>query len=194
VSVLLGPQRRRTLRSILGPVRLTALGCGIVGGLCSAGLTIALTVRAPDRDLAIRLYAASIAALVSIVLVRLLGVASRRSSEPGFVELLRPPERDADLSQTSLASIEQSLRFAASAAGDFHARLRPLLVELAENRLGDRGLRLSYPLHQERIEAILGPVAYDLVRYDRPAPGERFDPGVPIAHIEATIAAIEALS
>jgi hypothetical protein len=68
-----------------------------------------------------------------------------------------------------------------------HTQLRPLLVEVAEARLGRRGLRL------EDARDLLGPEAWELVRPDRPEPaddrGARLAPG----ELERMLDRLEAL-
>jgi hypothetical protein len=83
-------------------------------------------------------------------------------------DLERPP----DLERT-----ERLLSLAVTTAFDLHYRLRPILREVAEQRLADRrGLRLDAGGAQ--VEDALGDELWEIVRPDRVAPEHRFEPGV----------------
>jgi hypothetical protein len=72
-----------------------------------------------------------------------------------------------------------------------HTRLRPVLVDIAEARLARRGLRLDRDAEEAR--RLLGPVAWDLVRPDRPTPRGREAPGLPKRRLEEILDVMEAL-
>ena len=68
-----------------------------------------------------------------------------------------------------------------------HTQLRPLLVEIAEARLGRRGLRL------DGARDLLGPQVWELVRPDRPAPAVDRGGGIAPAELEAVLDRLESL-
>ena len=76
---------------------------------------------------------------------------------------------------SQLVRVERIVERAGESGLAAHTQLRPLLVEVAEARLGRRGLRL------EDARDLLGPEAWELVRPDRPEPaddrGARLAPG-----------------
>ena len=72
-----------------------------------------------------------------------------------------------------------------------HTRLRPVLSEIAEARLAQRGLRLDRDGEQARL--LLGPAVWELVRPDRPPPRRRDVPGIPSRRLEEMLDTLEAL-
>lgn len=195
MSGLVGPPtgavRRRLAR---GELRTTALHALVVALLASGGLAIALGVHAPRADLAGRTYAAALAACVLAVAVRGLGLAVAGRPGASFEELTARPSDEEWGPPAGLVSLELSVRLGASAAGDYHVRLRPLLTELARQRLAAKGVRLDAPRHRERAEALLGPEVYELVRPGAAPPEERFDPGPGAAALERVTATLEHLA
>jgi hypothetical protein len=195
VSGLVGPasrgDRRRQAR---GEVRNAALHAMVVACMFTAGLVLALSLHAPRPDLAVRYYAASIAALALEVLVRALSVSSRAKPGRSFEELTA---RNAAADQGppgELISLELAVRLGANAAGDYHVRLRPILVDLARPRLAKRGVRLEAPRHRERAEALLGPEVFEMVGGGTSLPDDRFAPGPGEELVERVTAALERLS
>jgi hypothetical protein len=88
---------------------------------------------------------------------------------------------------TQLLRVERIVERAGESGLAAHTQLRPLLVEIAEARLGRRGLRL------EDARDLLGPEAWELVRPDRQEPaddrGGRLAPG----ELERMLDRLEAL-
>jgi hypothetical protein len=83
--------------------------------------------------------------------------------------------------------IERIVERAGESGVAAHTQLRPLLVEIAEARLGRRGLRLD----DDGVPVLLGPEAWELVRPDRPAP--RDDRGLAPRDLERVLTRLEAL-
>ena len=76
----------------------------------------------------------------------------------------------------------------------FHQSLEDVqarLVEIAEARLGRRGLRLERDVEESR--RLLGPVVWELVRPDRPTPLGRDAPAIPPRQLEEMLDVLEAL-
>lgn len=72
-------------------------------------------------------------------------------------------------------SIDHLVSSATGQASGFHFRLRPVLREVAEQRLqAGYGTGVDAP----GAAALLGPVAHDLLRHDRPPPDDRRSAGV----------------
>lgn len=90
-----------------------------------------------------------------------------------------------------LVRLERAVEWSGSSALDAHTRLRPVLVEIAEARLGRRGLRLDRD--EEEARRLLGPAAWELVRPDRPAPPNRDAPGIGSRVLDEILDALEAL-
>jgi hypothetical protein len=107
-------------------------------------------------------------------------IAEALEREP--VEVRRPP----DLERT-----ERLVTMAASTSFDLHYRLRPILREVAEQRLNDRrGMRLD---DDPEAENALGRELWEIVRPDREPPGKRFAPGLEPDALCAAIARLEDL-
>lgn len=182
-----GAQRARLSRRVVIPVV-------VLWTLASVGFAIAIGVRAPDPQLAGRLYAAASAAALLTLLIARLSLITRSGSGPRFEEILAVEAAAEPQAPPGLSFIEQSIRFATSSAGDLHMRLRPVVRQVAAHRLAGRHIGLDTPAHQETAEAILGPVMFDLVRKDRPPPDLRFAPGITRESIEQIIKTLEELA
>ena len=92
---------------------------------------------------------------------------------------------------TPLVRLERIVERSGESGLSAHARLRPVLVEIAEARLARRGLRLHRDVEEAR--HLLGPAVWDLVRPDRPTPQGHDAPGISPRRLEEILDALEAL-
>jgi hypothetical protein len=92
---------------------------------------------------------------------------------------------------TQFVRLERIVAWSGESGLSAHTRLRPVLVEIADARLAQRGLRLDQDVGEAR--RLLGPAAWDLVRPDRPAPRRRDTPGIPPHRLGEILDALEAL-
>jgi hypothetical protein len=90
-----------------------------------------------------------------------------------------------------LVRLERIVERSGESGSSAHTRLRPVLVEIAEARLAHRGLRLDSDVEEAR--RLLGPVVWELVRPDRPAPQGRDGPGIPPRRLGEILDALESL-
>jgi hypothetical protein len=107
---------------------------------------------------------------------------------------LDDPERvrvSLDQRPTQFVRLERIVEWSGESDLNAHTRLRPVLVEIAEARLAQRGFRLDRDVGEAR--RLLGPAAWDLVRPDRPVPRGRDTPGLPARRLEEILDALEAL-
>jgi hypothetical protein len=96
---------------------------------------------------------------------------------------IRPPE---------LERLEREVTLGVSTAFDLHYRLRPILREVAEQRLADRhGLRLDRGGRE--VEALLGQELWELVRPDRRPPQKRYAYGLEPEQLREVVERLEAL-
>jgi hypothetical protein len=130
---------------------------------------------------AVAVFAAVLATRQAFPLDRasLLAKALEREPPPA----LRPQE---------LGRLEREVTLGTSTAFDLHYRLRPILREVAEQRLADRrGLRLARGGRE--VEAALGEELWELVRPDRRPPEKRWALGLDERALARSVERLEAL-
>jgi hypothetical protein len=146
---------------------------------------LALVFLPGRRDLALDLYLLLIAASAVLALVRALAQAAPGAEPEPPTRRARPTQRLPELERT-----ERAVLLAASTAFDAHYRLRPILREIAAQRLATRhGLSLDDDVGAAR--AMLGEEAWELVRGDREPPHLHYGPGVVTAELRRAVAALE---
>jgi hypothetical protein len=107
-------------------------------------------------------------------------IAAQEREPPGP---LRPRE---------LERIKSAVALSTATAFDLHFRLRPILSEVADQRLGDRhGLRLERG--GDDVQAVLGPDLWELVRPDQKLPAKRWAAGVDEEALARAVERLEAL-
>lgn len=134
----------------------------------------------------IGLIALAYAAAVMLRHVPLQAVPRRELELPRFRR--RRPEREA---APGLREMERMVIFGQASAYDFESRLRPHLVEIAEQRLAPHGLTLDSP--PERLRALLGADAWELVRRDYQARGDRRRYGIPWNQLVRAVEGLDVL-
>ena len=168
---------RRTISSTL-----------FVAGLATVALFVFRSVFPGRQELELDVYVLVVGALAVLAAV----LAAQReipvSTTSAVAEALErePPEalRPPDLERT-----ERLVTLATTTAFDLHYRLRPILREVAEQRLADRrGIRLD---DDPEAEDALGPELWEIVRPDREPPGKRFAPGFEPDSLRAAVARLE---
>jgi hypothetical protein len=157
------------------------------------GDVVGLGVRAREETVAVNV----VAEVAFIVLgaigagVCLAALAVRLpAGQPVFESGLRSHVRT-DLWPAQLVRLERTVEWSGMSAIDAHTRLRPVLVEIAEVRLARRGVRLERDVADAR--RLLGPMAWELVRPNRPSPRDRDAPGIGPRDLEEILDALEAL-
>jgi hypothetical protein len=146
--------------------------------------TLALVVLLGARPLSVStILAAYVLVVAGLLLTGLTGgmSATRHQVPSTFERELQkapiPPSRPSEL-----VRMERELTLASSSALHFHTRLRPLLREIAEARLGA-------PLTRDRIDE----PTWELLRPDAEAPTDRIAPGVPLRRLRAALEELERL-
>ena len=150
-------------------------------------LVVALGVRPVSADRIAAGYVLVLAAVGLAALTRSLSRAADDRPESQFERLLkrtpmessRPPE---------LVRIEREITLGASSAGHLYMRLLPLLREVAAAKLG-----LDLEFRADRARALVGDDAWELLRPDRPPPGDRTAPGLPLRRLRALVDTLERL-
>jgi hypothetical protein len=172
---------------------LKRLLAGVLLGtsLASLALIVARVVLPGWKELELDVYVLSVGgmALLAAILAtrRAFPLAESSSLAVALDREERPPIRPPDLERT-----ERMLSMAATTAFDLHYRLRPVLREVAEQRLADRrGLRLDSG--DPRVVEACGEELWELVRPEREAPDRRYQPGLRRDALEQVVERLEAI-
>jgi hypothetical protein len=116
--------------------------------------------------------------------------SDERTSEFGRVVNASTP--DTLERPVSFERLERTVRISCLTAGDVHFRLRPLLRDLAADRLASHA-RVDLDREPQRAERLLGADLFELVRADRPRPPDQFAPGLPFRVVIGFIDRLETL-
>ncbi len=166
----------------MNPVLRSIVWAAALGAL---PLVLALIFLPGRRELAVDLYLLLIASGAVFALVRGLGQAAPRSEPEPPPRSRRSMQRLPELERT-----ERAVLLSASNAFDVHYRLRPILREIAAQRLATRrGLSLDEDAAASR--EVVGDETWELVRPDREPPELRFGPGVVARELREVVAALE---
>jgi hypothetical protein len=167
-----------------------ALAWAALAVAAGAGLA-ALRALAPDRPLLGRVWLLALAVLAVLRLGARARTEELRPRRSAYDRAGRHgpggPDRPEDLRR-----LEQALYFASVREADLHARLRPVLREVAELRLAARR-GISLDGDPAAAAAALGPDLWELVRPDRRPPADRTAPGLPVATLRAMVDRLEAI-
>jgi hypothetical protein len=156
-----------------------------VAALGALPFVLALIFLPGRRDLALDLYLLLIASGAVFALVRALAQATPRAEPEPPLRPRRSLQRLPELERT-----ERAVLLSASNAFDVHYRLRPILREIAAQRLATRrGLSLDGDTAASR--AIVGEETWELVRPDRDPPELRFGPGIAAREFREVVGALE---
>jgi len=170
-------------------VRQLVAGVALGAVLASGALIIARVLEPGRRELELDIYVltlGAIALLAGILATRRAFPLEERSS---LAETLdrdeRPSVRPPDLERT-----ERLVSMASTTAFDLHFRLRPVLREVAEQRLAERrGLRLDSG--DPRVQEACGVELWEVIRPDREPPDNRYRPGLEPDAFERVVARLE---
>jgi hypothetical protein len=118
------------------------------------------------------------------------GAAIRPAERAPVLPRRAPADASASVPERVLR-IQRALEGGATSAGDLHFKLRPLLRSIAAARLGARGIDLDgRPAEARRL---LGDELWELVRADRPRPGDMFARGPELVGVQRLLERLEAL-
>jgi hypothetical protein len=145
----------------------------LAGGIVAAFVVFFLPVR---PGLVLDVYLLFLGGVGLLALVRTTGVAQPGSARSPFDRALREakprPQRPPEL-----VRLEQQVALAATTAFDVHYRLRPLVREIAAQRLW-RSHAVDLEHDQKRAQSLLGEDLWNLVSPTRPVPGDPFAAGL----------------
>jgi hypothetical protein len=130
---------------------------------------------------------------VGVLLVFALAATARESERrlPSAFERAQRRQEPESRRPEDLTRLERLTYLGVGNAFYLHLRLRPVLREIAEARLRRRGLELDRG--GPAVEQALGPLAWELLRPDRPAPRDRDAAGMPIRELRGVVETLERL-
>jgi hypothetical protein len=163
---------------------LKRLRVGIL--LATVGFVVLAGARTVPVDRIVAGYAIVLAAIALTGLTNVVSGARDRAPSRFEHELLRrrlPPSRPAEL-----VRVEREVTLATANQGHVYSRLRPLLREIVEARLG-----VDLDRNPEAGRAQLDEETWAIVRPDAPPPADRSAPGLPLRRIRALIDGLERL-
>lgn len=186
-----------TPRSVQGTLRTASIGirAAVWAGLLTVAAAAFSFVVPGQAQLAVVVWsiligviALAYAAAVMLREIPLIEIARRELTLPQRLRRYRP-EREA---APGLREMERMVIFGQASAYDFESRLRPHLLAIAAQRLSAHGLTLdSAP---ERVRALLGDDAWEIVRPDYEPIGDRRRFGVPWPKLVRAVESLEHLA
>jgi hypothetical protein len=163
----------------------------VIAVLATVALVVALVMRPGDTGRAVEAYVL----LLGCLGVALLAQATTRSfpaPAPSRLAAALARQQRKETSVPELERIERELEMAIESAYDSYYRLRPILRDIAADRLARSAVRLDEA--GGRAEELLGPDAWSIVRPDLQPPSNHHAPGLRLPAIERALDALEGLS
>jgi hypothetical protein len=142
------------------------------------------------RHVALDVFVLFLGALGLSAAVRATHGASPDVHEPSLVDELDDPLDVLPQRPAELERLEREVYLSLGSSFYLHHRLRPLLREIASNRL-----LLRHGIDPDRRPdegaKIVGPQAWEWLRPDRQEPRDRWAPGPPMAELSSVVDALE---
>jgi hypothetical protein len=154
-------------------------------------LVIALGVRPMPMERILAAYVLVLAAIVLVVLERVIRTDAAPDALWIFERALRRTKH-APARPPELVLTERDITLGGSNIGHFHSRLLPVLREAAATRLAAHH-NVDLERQPDAARRLLGDDAWEVVRPDRPEPADPFTPGVPLARVRELVDTLEAL-
>jgi hypothetical protein len=134
----------------------------------------------------------TVLAEIALVVIAAVAVAVSVAVVPGTSARWRRASAREPVRPGQLVANERLVVMARTSALQVHAYLRPILVELASQRLVANGQALDR-MSDVTGRRILGEALWEIVRPDRPFPEHRHGPGVHPQTLEAMLDVLERL-
>ena len=142
------------------------------------------------RNVALDVFVLFLGALGLAAAVRATHGASPDVHEPSLVDELDDPRDVLPQRPAELERLEREVYLSLGSSFYLHHRLRPLLREIASNRLLLRH-GLDPDRRPDEAAKIVGPQAWEWLRPDRQEPRDRWAPGPPMAELSSVVEALE---
>jgi hypothetical protein len=149
--------------------------------LATVALVVASLAAPGDRRLVFHVYVLVVGAVAISTLLSAIGDATPRGRRSALDRALARTA-EAPTAPGDLSRMERVVTMSVAGAHDFHTRLRPLLQDIAVARLERAGRRPG--------PDTLGRW-WELLRPDRPAPVDRFAPGISERDLRDLVADLE---
>lgn len=161
-----------------------------VGLVVTLGAAVAAFTAGGAFELVLDIYLLCLGGVVLLALVRATRAHTAPSAasqyERALAAMRATPPDPGELSLT------RDLQLSTSSAFHLHARVRPVLREIAAHRLLARyGVELD--AEAARARELVGASAWELVRPDRPPPRDRLSAGPPIGELRRVVEELEAI-
>ena len=160
-----------------------------VGLVFSAAIGVAAFAFSGLRDALVDAYLIGIGGVLLLALVRTTSERGPANVASDFDRALDDMSRryPSDSGELSLVhDVQQSV----ASTFHLHARLRPILREIAAHRLWTR-FGVDLEREHERARELIGAEAWDLVRPERPPPSDGLAPGLPASDLRIVVEELE---
>ena len=160
-----------------------------LGLVFSAAIAIAAFAVSGVRDALLEVYLLGIGGVFLLALVRTTNGSGSGTATSDFDRAFADMGRryPSDSGELSLVhDVQQSV----ASSFHLHTRLRPLLREIAAHRLWMR-FGVDLDREHERARGLVGGEAWELVRPERPSPGDRLASGPPASHLSKVVEELE---
>jgi len=155
----------------------------------SAAIGFAAFAFSGVRDALLEAYLLGIGGVLLLALVRTTSEQGPATGTSDFDRAVGDMSRryPSDSGELSLVNdVQQSV----ASTFHLHARLRPILREIAAHRLSVR-FGVDLDRERERARELIGGDAWELVRPERPPPDDRLAPGPPASHLSKVVEQLE---
>ena len=161
-----------------------------VGLAVSAGAAVAAIFSSGGHAIVLDVYLLCMGGVLLLALVRVTRVRAPAERGSQFDMALTAMRRAP--AESGEPTLVRDLELSTYNAFHLHARVRPMLCDIAAHRLRGRyGIDLdAEPL---RARELVGGAAWELVRPDRPPPEDRLSPGPTTAELRTVVDELEAI-
>jgi len=161
-----------------------------VGLVISAAAGVAAVASSGGHAILLDVYLLCMGGVLLLALVRVTRAQAPAARDSRFDAALTAMRRPA--AESGEPALVRDLELSTYSAFHLHARLRPVLREVAAHRLRARyGVELD--AEPARAHELVGAAAWELVRPDRPPPADRLSTGPTLAELRTVSDELEAI-
>lgn len=161
-----------------------------VGLVVSAAAGVAAVASSGGHAILLDVYLLCIGGVLLLALVRVTRAQAPAARDSRFDAALAAMRRP--VAESGEPALVRDLELSTYSAFHLHARLRPVLREVAAHRLRARyGVELD--AEPARAHELVGAAAWELVRPDRAPPADRLSTGPPLAELRTVVDELETI-